>query len=120
MGAPNGQAIAGLVTGGASGGQIADVNVDTETGIVKINRYVAVQDCGMVINPRLAESQVYGAIIMGIATALYEERIMDAQTGRTLNPEMEFYKLAGIGDVGNLVTHTDILPDNAQPDAIAL
>ena len=48
-------------TGGAAGVQIADVSVDTETGIVKMNRYVAVQDCGLVINPRLAESQVLGA-----------------------------------------------------------
>ena len=51
--------------------------VDTETGIVKMNRFVAVQDCGLVINPRLAESQIYGACIMGICTALFEERIMD-------------------------------------------
>ena len=51
----------GLNTSGAAGVQIADVSVDTETGIVKINRYVAVQDCGMIINPRLAESQIYGA-----------------------------------------------------------
>ncbi len=62
--------------------QIADVSVDTETGIVKMNRYMAVQDCGLIINPRLAESQVYGAIIMGISTALFEERVMDQQTGR--------------------------------------
>ena len=47
-----------MVTGGAGGVQIADVSVDTETGIVKVNRYVAVQDCGLVINPKLAESQV--------------------------------------------------------------
>ena len=71
----------GLNTSGAAGVQIADVSVDTETGIVKMNRYIAVQDCGMIINPRLAESQIYGAIIMGIGTALFEERIMDAQTG---------------------------------------
>jgi xanthine dehydrogenase YagR molybdenum-binding subunit len=78
----------GLNTGGASGVQIADVSVDTETGIVKMNRYVAVADCGLVINPRLAESQVYGAIIMGIGTALFEERIMDERTGKTLNADM--------------------------------
>src|SRR6478672_6853571 len=71
----------GLNSGGAAGVQIADVSVDTETGLVKINRYVTVQDCGLIINPRLAESQIYGAIIMGISTALYEERIMDDATG---------------------------------------
>ena len=120
MGEHNGQAIEGIVTGGAAGVQVADVNVDTETGIVKINKYVAVQDCGMVINPRLAESQVYGAIIMGISTALFEERIMDEATGKTLNPDMEFYKLAGIADIGNIVVHMDIRPENDKRGVIGL
>lgn len=100
--------------------QIADLSVDTETGIVKMNRYVAVHDCGMVINPRLAESQVYGAVIMGISTALYEERIMDQQTGKTLNPDMEFYKLAGIGDIGNIIVHMDIREENDKRGVIGL
>jgi xanthine dehydrogenase YagR molybdenum-binding subunit len=122
MGTYNGrqQDTAGLATGGAAGAQIADVAVDTETGIVKINRYVAVQDCGMVINPRLAESQVYGAVIMGISTALYEERIMDQQTGKYLNPDMEFYKLAGIADIGNIVVHLDIRAENDRRGVIGL
>jgi len=110
----------GLNTEGACGVQIADVNVDTETGIVKVNRYVAVQDCGLVINPRLAESQVYGAIIMGISTALFEERIMDRETGKVLNPDMEYYKLAGIADIGNIVVHMDIRPENDKRGVIGL
>jgi xanthine dehydrogenase YagR molybdenum-binding subunit len=85
-----------------------------------MNRYVAVQDCGMVINPKLAESQVYGAVIMGISTALYEERIIDDQTGKTLNPEMEFYKLAGIGDIGNIIVHMDIREENDKRGVIGL
>ena len=110
----------GLNTGGASGVQIADVSVDTETGIVKMNRYVAVADCGLVINPRLAESQVYGAIIMGIGTALFEERIMDERTGKTLNADMEYYKLAGINDIGELIVHMDIRPENDKRGVIGL
>ncbi len=108
MGVFNGRNGGTLLTQGAAGVQVADVSVDTETGIVKMNRFVAVQDCGMVINPRLAESQVFGAVIMGISTALFERRLMDAATGRTLNPDMEWYKLAGIGDIGNIVVHMDI------------
>jgi xanthine dehydrogenase YagR molybdenum-binding subunit len=42
---------------------------------------------------------------MGVGYALYEEKIMDQATGRMLNPNMEFYKLAGIGDIGDLVVH---------------
>ncbi len=90
---------------GVGGVQMADVSVDVETGIVKINKIVAVQDCGLIIDLKTAESQVYGALIMGVTYALYEEKIMDQQTGTMLNPNMEFYKLAGLGDIGELVVH---------------
>jgi xanthine dehydrogenase YagR molybdenum-binding subunit len=85
-----------------------------------MNRYVAVQDCGRVINPRLAESVIYGAVIMGIGTALFEERFMDEQTGRMLNPDMEFYKLAGIDDIGEIIVHLDIRPENDKRGVIGL
>ena len=110
----------GLKDAGAAGVQVADVSVDTETGVVKVNRYVAVQDCGLIINPRLAESQIHGAVIMGISTALYEERIMDNATGKYLNPDMEFYKLAGIMDVGDIHVHLDIRPENDKRGVIGL
>jgi xanthine dehydrogenase YagR molybdenum-binding subunit len=110
----------GLNSAGAGGVQIADVSVDMETGLVKMNRFVAVQDCGLVINPRLAESQIYGAIIMGISTALFEERVFDDVTGRMLNTDMEFYKLAGIKDIGDIVVHVDIRPENDKRGVIGL
>ncbi len=94
-----------LTSSGVGGVQMADVSVDIETGVVKVNRMVAVQDCGLILDLKTAESQVYGAMIMGVCYALYEERIMDAQTGRVLNPNMEFYKLAGIGDIGQMQVH---------------
>jgi xanthine dehydrogenase YagR molybdenum-binding subunit len=110
----------GLKDAGVGGVQVADVSVDTETGIVKVNRYTAVQDCGLIVNPRLAESQCLGGIIMGISTALFEERIMDAQSGKQLNPDMEFYKLAGIMDVGDIHVHLDIRPENDKRGVIGL
>jgi len=48
---------------------------------------------------------VFGALIMGVGSALFEERIPDPHGGRLLNPNMEFYKLAGIGDVGEFKVH---------------
>jgi xanthine dehydrogenase YagR molybdenum-binding subunit len=120
IGVNNSREPGGLIAAGASGIQIADVSVDVETGVVKVNRYVAVQDCGLIINPRLAESQVYGAIIMGISTALYEQRVMDEQTGRMLNANMEFYKLAGLSDIGDIVVHMDIRPENDKRGVIGL
>lgn len=110
----------GMISQGVGGIQMSDVSVDTETGIVKINRHAAVHDCGLVVNPKTAESQVYGASIMAISAALTEERIMDTETGRVLNADMEFYKLAGIGDIGEIVVHMDIAPEHDKRGIIGL
>jgi xanthine dehydrogenase YagR molybdenum-binding subunit len=96
---------AGLISSQVGGVQIADVSVDVETGVATLNEMVAVQDCGLIINLKTAESQVYGGLIMGIAYALFEEAVYDAKTGRMLNADMEFYRLAGIKDVGKLTVH---------------
>ncbi|MEJ7608091.1 MAG: xanthine dehydrogenase family protein molybdopterin-binding subunit, partial [Bryobacteraceae bacterium] len=110
----------GLNTSGAGGIQMADVNVDMETGRVRMNKMVAVQDCGLVINPKTAESQVLGACIMSVCAALMEERVMDQNTGRVLNADMEFYKLAGISDIGEIVVQMDITPENDGRGVIGL
>jgi len=81
---------------------------------------VAAQDCGLIIDLKTAESQCYGALIMGVCYALYEEKIMDAQTGRMLNPNMEFYKLAGIGDIGELAVHMMTGPGYDERGVIGL
>ncbi len=94
-----------LTSSGAGGAQIADVSVDIETGVVTVNEIAAVQDCGLVIDLKTAESQVYGGVIMGIAYALYEEAVFDPLTGRMLNPDMQFYKLAHLADVGTIKVH---------------
>jgi xanthine dehydrogenase YagR molybdenum-binding subunit len=90
---------------GVGGVQIADVSVDTETGQVKMNRIIAAQDCGLIIDMKTAESQVYGALIMGVCYSLFEQKVMDETLGVMLNPNMEFYKLATIGDIGEFVVH---------------
>jgi xanthine dehydrogenase YagR molybdenum-binding subunit len=96
---------AGLISQGVGGAQIADVSVDVETGVVTLNEMVAVQDCGLIINLKTAESQVFGGLIMGITYALFEEAVYDTRTGQMLNADMEFYRLAGIRDVGQLKVH---------------
>jgi xanthine dehydrogenase YagR molybdenum-binding subunit len=94
-----------LTNSGVGGVQMAEVEVDLETGIAKVNKMVAVQDCGLIIDLKMAESSVLGALIMGISYSLYEEKIMDAVTGRMLNPDMEFYRLAGLSDIPELKVH---------------
>jgi len=105
---------------GVGGAEIADVSVDTETGIVRINKMVVAQDCGLVIDLKTAESQCFGALIMGIAYALFEEKVMDRVTGRMLNNNMEFYKLAGIGDIGELAVHMMTGPGYDERGTIGL
>ena len=70
-------------------------SVDIETGVVKVNKIVAVQDSGLIIDKLTWESQVYGGVIGGLNYGLFEERVMDPTTGVMLNPDMELYKLAG-------------------------
>jgi xanthine dehydrogenase YagR molybdenum-binding subunit len=94
-----------LTNSGVGGVQMAQVSVDTETGIVKVTKMVAVQDCGLVVDLKTAESQLYGGMIMGISYSLYEEKFLDPVTGRMLNPNMEFYRLAGLNDIGELIVH---------------
>lgn len=83
-------------TGGA---QFAQVLVDTETGLVRVEKIVAVHDCGLVVNALTAESQVQGGVIQGISYALYENRILDRATGNMVNPNVEQYKIVGSLDV---------------------
>jgi xanthine dehydrogenase YagR molybdenum-binding subunit len=77
------------------GVQFAAVAVDTETGIVRVERFVAVQDCGRPMNPRQIESQVQGGVLQGISYALFEDRIFDRNTGSMLNADLEHYKIVG-------------------------
>ena len=109
-----------LIDSGVGGIQMADVSVDVETGIVKINKMVAVQDCGLIIDMLTARSQMYGGMIMGISYALTEERVMDPLTGGLLNADMEFYKIPGIGDIGELVVHMMTGPGYDERGVIGL
>ncbi len=70
--------------------QIAEVDVDDETGEVEVLRIVAAHDCGTPINPMLVEGQVEGGISMGIGFALQEEILFD-KAGRQLNPNLTNY-----------------------------
>jgi xanthine dehydrogenase YagR molybdenum-binding subunit len=102
---------AGLSNVGVGGVQVAEVKVDTETGVVRCTRYWAVQDVGLVINKQGCESQMAGGIIMGINYALFEEAIFDRVTGRQVNPDMEFYKLGGIQDMPRIYVHMMDMPE---------
>jgi xanthine dehydrogenase YagR molybdenum-binding subunit len=90
---------------GIGGVQFAEVEVDTETGSVKVRRVVAVHDCGRPINPKLTESQIYGGVIQGLSYALYEERHLDGSSGLHLNANVDQYKIAGSREMPQIDVH---------------
>ncbi len=73
--------------------QFVEVSVDTETGFIKVDRVVAAHSCGRPLNIAQIESQVNGGIIQGIAYALYENRIIDKDTGHQVNANLDQYKM---------------------------
>jgi xanthine dehydrogenase YagR molybdenum-binding subunit len=81
------------------GVQFAEVEVDEETGVVRVLRIVAAHDAGRIINPLLAESQLEGGIIQGLGYALSEERVMDRALGLQMNPTMHEYKIPTMADI---------------------
>jgi xanthine dehydrogenase YagR molybdenum-binding subunit len=101
----------GLSGAGTSGVQFAEVSVDIETGIVRIKRILAIQDCGLVVDKLTAESQVYGGVIAAINFALFEDRILDRETGQMVNPNMEWYLLAGLSDVPQIDIVLNNMPE---------
>jgi xanthine dehydrogenase YagR molybdenum-binding subunit len=93
------------------GVQVAEVAVDVETGEIRVERVAAIHDVGRVINPLGASSQVEGGIIQGIGHTLSEDRLLDPETGVTLNQTLDAYKLPTIADVPEIVTDLLDIPD---------
>jgi xanthine dehydrogenase YagR molybdenum-binding subunit len=84
---------------GYGGVQFASVEVDVETGVVRVLKMVAVQECGRLINPLAVQSQVNGGIVHGLSWALFEDRRVDGKTGRVLNANLDQYRVAGARDI---------------------
>ena len=89
------------------GACFAEVEVDTETGHVKAIKMVHVQDVGLPLNRTGLESQINGGMIQSLGQVLYEGRVMDADLGVMLNPEMENYKIPGALEMPELVPLID-------------
>jgi carbon-monoxide dehydrogenase large subunit len=83
------------------GAHVCVVEVDTETGKTEVLKYVAVDDIGTVLNPMLAEGQVIGGVVQGIAEALYEEAAYD-EDGNLISSNMANYAIPGAPDVPSI------------------
>jgi carbon-monoxide dehydrogenase large subunit len=87
------------------GAHCAVVEVDLETGDARLIRFFAVDDCGRIINPLLAEGQVHGGIAQGIGQALYEEVVFDDQ-GTPRTASLLDYQIPTAGEIPEVVTAT--------------
>lgn len=84
------------------GAQFAEVEVDTDTGQVRVIKVVAAHDIGRVLNRMTMENQFHGGIIQGLSFALMEERIIDSATGKLLTNNMHDYKMPTIKDIPDI------------------
>jgi xanthine dehydrogenase YagR molybdenum-binding subunit len=103
--------------------QFAEVEVDVETGQVRVLNITSAHDSGRIINPTLAESQLEGGIIQGLGYALFEERVLDARLGLPLNPNTHDYKVPTFGDVPTIdaffVEGADVVANHTGARGIA-
>jgi carbon-monoxide dehydrogenase large subunit len=96
------------------GAHVAVVEVDPETGEVQFRRYVAVDDCGRVINPLLVDGQVHGGIVQALGQALLEEAVYD-ETGQLVTGELTDYAIPKATDVPWLETDRTETPSPVNP-----
>jgi carbon-monoxide dehydrogenase large subunit len=97
-----------------SGAHICAVEVDTETGQTFIREYVAVDDCGRVINPMIVEGQIHGGIAQGIAEAQYEEAVYD-ENGTLLSSNMGYYRIPSAAELPSFDTDRMETPSTTNP-----
>jgi aerobic carbon-monoxide dehydrogenase large subunit len=96
------------------GGHICAVEVDTETGETEIVKYVAVDDCGNVVNPVIVDGQVHGGIAQGIAEAMYEEAVYDEE-GNLLTSSMHSYRIPSAAELPSFTTDRTVTPSTSNP-----
>ena len=98
----------------SSGAHVAIVEVETETGEVHILHYVAVDDCGRILNSYLTEAQVHGGLAQGIGQALYEEIIYD-ENGQPLTGTLLDYTLPNAEQIPDIVVDAIETPSPINP-----
>jgi aerobic carbon-monoxide dehydrogenase large subunit len=98
----------------SSGAHAAVVEVDADLGLVRLLRYVAVDDCGTMINPMVVAGQVHGGVAHGVGNALLEEVIYDAD-GQLVTGTLMDYALPRASDVPPLEVHHVVTPSPLNP-----
>jgi carbon-monoxide dehydrogenase large subunit len=96
------------------GAHICVVEVDAETGATKVLKHIAVDDCGRIVNPLLAEGQVHGGIAQGLAQALFEEIVFDAD-GNPVSASLLDYTAPMATEMPEMVTAHTVTPSPLNP-----
>jgi aerobic carbon-monoxide dehydrogenase large subunit len=96
------------------GTHLAVVEVDTETGDVRLVRYAAVDDCGNQINPLIVEGQIHGGIVQGAAQALWEEAVYD-EDGNLQTSTLMDYLVPSAAELPSFETDTTVTPSPSNP-----
>jgi carbon-monoxide dehydrogenase large subunit len=99
------------------GTHICVTEVDTDTGRIEVLRYVAVDDCGRIINPLIVDGQVHGGITQGMAQALYEDGAYD-ENGQLIAGSMMDYAVPNAKQVPSFETHHTVTPSPVNPMGI--
>jgi carbon-monoxide dehydrogenase large subunit len=92
------------------GTHICVVEVDSDTGAVDIRKYIAVDDCGNVINPMIVDGQIHGGIVQGIAQALYEEVVYDDESGQLRTGTLLDYSVPTANEIPEFVLDRTVTP----------
>jgi carbon-monoxide dehydrogenase large subunit len=98
-----------------SGAHLAEIEIDTETGEVRLARYVAVDDVGRVLNPLLCEGQIQGGIVQGVGQALWEDLAYDPSSGQLLSGSFQDYAMPRAGDFCNFELASNPTPSERNP-----
>ncbi len=98
----------------AFGTHVAVVAVDPDSGEIDVERYVAVDDCGEQVNPRIVEGQVHGGVAQGLGQALYEEAVYD-DAGTLVTGSLQDYAVPKITQLPSMETRSTITPSPTNP-----
>src|SRR5689334_21099630 len=91
------------------GAHICAVEIDRETGDAKITKYVAVDDCGNIINPMIVDGQLHGGIVQSIGQALYEEMVYDDE-GQLRSATFLDYAMPSVNEIPDIQLERQITP----------
>jgi aerobic carbon-monoxide dehydrogenase large subunit len=97
------------------GTHVAVVDVDMDTGKIKLVKYVSVDDCGNVVNPALVDGQVQGGVAQGTAQALWEEITYDPETGQLVSGSLGDYAAVRADGLPMMENHRTVTVTSSNP-----